>query len=447
MRPSPSTGLRTSGPSTELRTSGPSTGLRTSGPLTGLVAVAVVLLAVAASSPAPAQEPKAQTAVEGPAPAISLSADFDNGSLGDWRLPGPDRVEITLTEASRGVWFHFRIEGVKGRTITFVVAIPASRNLRSFTAHYYDRANRPAYSYDRKQWELADPARVDEEARTMTFQVTFKQDPAWVAYSLPYTNDTLEALLAEFADSPYLRVRRLATSAEGRPVHWLVINENPDRTDQGSNEVLWLVARENGWESPGSWMADGLVRFALADEEEAKAFRHQVIANVIPILSPDAVAGGWMLYPVGEGKQIYLPAAYDRDLPEVRGLTGAISQWMNRGRTIDFVLRLHSFGWMYTQHEFRQEKYIDQNQVRFDGLMDRLHRAIPQSRWVREHVLPGTGLIRYCYRNFRISGGTIALGLGAKGNSMTPADFQEIGRALGQVLVSLYVPQFMLPAE
>jgi len=152
-----------------------------------------------------------------------------------------------------------------------------------------------------------------------------------------------------------------------------------------------------------------------------------------------------MLYPIGEGKQVYLPAAYDRDLPEVRGLTEAIGQWMKRGRTIDFVLRLHSFGWMFPRHELRQERYLEQEQVKFDGLMDRLDRTIPHSRWMRKPVFPGRGLIKYCHRNFGISGATIALGLGAKGNTMTQADFQEVGRVLGQVLVSLYVPDFMLP--
>ena len=401
--------------------------------------VTVFLLAVVVGQVAGAQ------AAGEPAGTITLSADFDSGSLGGWKPLGPDTLQIDLTEASVGVWFHFRIDGVRGRTITFVVSVPPSRKLGSLSAHYYDEVNRPAYSYDRKQWHLAEPGRVDKEARTFTFQVPFQEDTAWVAYSIPYTNETLEGLLAEFADSPYLRVRRLATTAEGRPVHWLVISEEPDREEQGTREVVWIVARENGWWAPTSWAADGLVRFALGDGESSKLFRQRVIANVIPILSPDAVAGGWMSHPVGEGRQTYLPAAYDQDFPEVRALTAAIRQWMNRGHTIDFVFRLHSFGWMYNVHEFREELYIPQEIVKFDGLMDRLHRTVPQSRWVRKHVFPRTGLVEYCYHNFQVKGGTIVLASAAKGNTMTASDFQEVGAALAQVLLSLYAPQFMVP--
>ncbi len=374
---------------------------------------------------------------------LALSADFENGSLGEWELVAPDTVRLTLTKASGGLWFHFHIQGVKGRTITFV--IPMTVALDRIVTHYYDKRNRPAYSYDRKQWELAEPGRLDREAKTFTFQVTFRQEQAWVAYCIPYTNDTLDALLEEHADSPHLSVRTLATTAGGRPVRWLVIGEEPDDPEPGIRRTVWIIARESGWEAPASWAADGFARFALGAGEASRRFRQRLIANVVPIVSPDAVAGGWMRHPTGGDEHVYLPMGYGKDYPEITGLRGAVRDWMAKGNTIDFSLRFHSFGWLSTQHEFRQEQYLPGEQVEFDGLADRFHRLVPEVRWTRGHLFPGLGFVEFCYRNFQIKGGTLTLGLGAKDNQMTQADLQDVGQALGEVLLSLYAPEPLSP--
>jgi len=371
--------------------------------------------------------------------SITLSADFDNGSLGEWKLVAPDTVRFTLTKASAGVWFHFYIRGVKGRTITFVV--PMTRSLSRISAHYYDGRNRPAYSYSPGgKWELAQPGRVDKEAKTFTFEVTFREDAAWVAFCVPYTNDTLATLLQEYANDPHLRVQTLATTAEGRPVYRLLIAEDPDELRVEARHTVWVVARESGWSAPTSWAADGLIRFALGSGPTAKAFRRRLIINVVPILTPDAVAGGWMEYPTGGGKQTYLPMCYGKDYPEVVGLRSAVRDWVAEGRRINFALRLNSFGWLSAQHEFRQEQYLPQEQVEFDGLADRLHRLVPEVRWTRGHLFPGLGFVEFCYRNFQVKGATLTLGLGARGNQMTQAKLQDVGQALGEALLGLYSP-------
>ena len=375
--------------------------------------------------------------------ALALSADFDNGSLGEWELVAPDTVRLTLTKASGGLWFHFHIQGVKGRTITFV--IPMTVALDRIVTHYYDKRNRPAYSYDRKQWELAEPGRLDREAKTFTFQVKFRQEEAWVAYCIPYTNDTLDALLEEHADSPHLSIRTLATTAGGRPVRWLVIGEEPDDPEPGIRRTVWIIARESGWEAPASWAADGFARFALGAGEASRRFRQRLIANVVPIVSPDAVAGGWMRHPTGGDEHVYLPMGYGKDYPEVTGLRGAVRDWMAKGNTIDLSLRFHSFGWLSTQHEFRQEQYLPSEQVEFDGLAERFHQFVPEVRWTRGHLFPGLGFVEFCYRNFQIKGGTLTLGLGAKDNQMTQAELQDVGQALGEALLSLYAPEVVPP--
>lgn len=407
----------------------------------GSVAALVLLLwGWGGASPQEGAEPGPTAEV----PSITISADFDNGSVGDWEVVGPDRVRFTLTKASGGIWFHFRIRGVKGRTITFVV--PMTRDLNALTAHYYDGRNRPAYSYDRKHWHLAPPGRVDKEAKTFSFQVTFEEDEAWVAYSVPYTNDTLRALIDRYRDSPYLKVCTLATTAQGRPVYGLVIGRNPQVPKQGGRHSVWLVARENGWEAPASWVADGFVRFALGSSKESQEFRNRVIAHVVPIVSPDAVAGGWMLHPVGEGKQVYLPWAYNRDYPEVEGLKEAVRQWMAQGNTIDYALRVSSYGWLSRQHELREEFYLPQEVVAMDGLADYFHRFVPEARWTKG-ALPGHSFLRFCFRDFQVKGATLTVGLGAKDNEMTAAQLQDLGQALAEVILRLYLPVGSTPAS
>jgi hypothetical protein len=322
-----------------------------------------------------------------------------------------------------------------------------TRNLSALTAHYYDERNRPAYSYDREKWDLAEVGHLDVEARTFTFSIPFTENVAWVAYTIPYTNADLEKLLKEYADSPYLRVRTLATTAEGRPVRWLTISDDPELEEHGVRRTVWVVARENGWEAPASWAADGLVRLALADDRLSQQFRKRLILQIVPILSPDAVAGGWMLYPTSDGKQIWLSPNYRDEYPEVAGLKEAIRAWMVAGNTVEFALRLQSSGWMLNQHQFFEEMYLPEEQVMFDGLSDRLQRFVPQLRWVRLHTFVTEGFVEFCYNNFQTKGGTLTLSLGAKGNEMHKADLQDVGRALGEVLLSLSVPSNTNPTR
>jgi hypothetical protein len=363
--------------------------------------------------------------------------------VGEWAVVGPDTVRFTLTKASGGVWFHFRIRGVKGRTITFLV--PMTRDLSAVTAHYYDGRNRPAYSYDRAHWLLAEPGRVDLAAKTFTFQVRFDQDEASLAYSVPYTNDTLQALLTEYAQSPYLRVRTLATSAGGRPVHWLTIGEDLDKPEQGFRRCFWIVARESGWAAPASWVADGLARLALGPGAVSQQFRRRIILHVIPILTPDAVAGGWFLYPTGPETQVFLPSAYEKDFPEVVGVKDAVRDWVGAGRPLDIAFRFESLGWISTRHEFRQELYVPQEQVEFDGVADHFHQAVPEVNWTKGHVFPGLGFVEYCYRNFKIKGATLSVALGARDDDMTQSKLQEVGQALGEVLVKLSTSAGLAP--
>ena len=398
----------------------------------------------AQSGAATPAQPGAATAAAGTS-AITLSADFDNGSLGEWQVVGPDTVRFTLTKASGGLWFHFHIRGVKGRAITFQV--PMTRDLTAITAHYYDGRNRPAYSYDRTQWLLAEPGKVDQAAKSFTFQVRFDQDEAWVAYCIPYTNDTLQQLLTEYAQSPYLRVRTLATTAGGRPVHWLTISEKPDQPEEGLRRSVWVVARENGWEAPASWVADGLARLALEQGAVAERFRQRIILHVIPILTPDAVAGGWFLYPTGPQSQVFLSAAYDKDFPEVAGVKAAVRDWVGAGRPVDLAVRVLALGWISTRHEFREELFLPQEQVEFDGVADRFHLAVPEANWTKGHVFPGFGLVEYCFRNFNIKGATLSVALGARDNSMTRGELQGIGRSLGEVLVNLYTSGAFVPSR
>jgi len=405
---------------------------------------AALVLGLLLAGRAAAAEPGASAPAAGTSP-ITLSADFDNGSLGEWAVVGPDTVRFSLTKASGGVWFHFRIRGVKGRTITFLV--PMTRDLSAITAHYYDGRNRPAYSYDRTQWLLAEPGRVDTQAKTFTFQVRFEADEAWVAYCIPYTNDTLQGLLSEFAQSPYLRVRTLATTAGGRPVHWLTIGRDLEKPEEGFRHSVWVVARESGWEAPASWAADGIARLALGQGSASELFRQSLILHVVPILAPDAVAGGWFLYPTGPETQIFLPNTYEKDYPEVAGLKGALRDWVAAGHPVDLAFRFYSLGWMSTRHEFRQELYLPAEQVEFDGVADHLQLTRPEVTWMRGHLFPGTGFLEYCYRNFNIKGATFSLALGARENAMTASELQDIGRALGDVLANVYTSPALLPVR
>ena len=110
----------------------------------------------------------------------------------------------------------------------------------------------------------------------------------------PYNIAKRDALFTEFASSPYLTVSSLGTTEGGQQLKVATITD-PAYSDAGKFKS-YVIAQQHNGEVPGSWNAEGLIRFLLSDDPTAVAIRRSYIFRIIPIVNVDGVYQGICRY-------------------------------------------------------------------------------------------------------------------------------------------------------
>ncbi len=206
-----------------------------------------------------------------------------------------------------------------------------------------DPGIRPVYSYDGTNWKnfTNDEVSWDEREPHLTLHFTPERDHLWIAHVAPYTNRHLEALLAGFQKSPYLKVESVGRTVEGREMPLLTIT-NP-QIPEAQKRVIWLMFRQHAWETGSSWAGEGAVRFLLSKDERAARMRDQVIYKIFPLADPDGVADGGVRYNRnGYDLNRNWDTVDPQKMPEIAAQRRAILDWVDSGHRLDLFLSLHN---------------------------------------------------------------------------------------------------------
>ena len=111
--------------------------------------------------------------------SIQINAAFDSGNIRVLKIDG-DRADLEIV-TDRGSdfyqWFHFRVSGAKGRTLTFRILNAGGSAYPDGWPNYKTRV-----STDREAWRLADGKFADG---IFEFTHSFDTDLAWYAYFAP----------------------------------------------------------------------------------------------------------------------------------------------------------------------------------------------------------------------------------------------------------------------
>lgn len=217
--------------------------------------------------------------------SVRLDTHFESGSLGtaNWLYADTTQQGVThvyqivsrsdpknpydSTYQTSGRWFHFRMVGVKGKTIhlLFENTDPAA----------------PVYSYDGVHFErLADwgPYRTRQR---------FDRDTVYVAYCVPYTHDRLAQKIEQWRQSPYLQSVEVAGfSEQNRPIYLLTVRDRS--VVESAKKQLYIHARAHPSETPSSWLLEGFVDALLGSD----LLKH-ISCYIVPMTNPDGVAGGF----------------------------------------------------------------------------------------------------------------------------------------------------------
>jgi len=302
--------------------------------------------------------------------AVELSWKFDNGSLGEWKVD--DNGEILLSHAPRSgeIWYYFRLDKVANKTRTFVFP-----NARS---DFYGGDSLPFISYDQTFWTTIKNRSIapnpNEPGRVRyTFTHTFITDRAWIAYTPPFTNRILDKLTAEISPHPHVAVQTLCETPIKQLPLTLISITDPETKDEDKKSAV-ILAREDAYETAGSWVAEGLIRFLLSDDPVAAAIKRRLIVHVVPLFDPDGVALGHAIHPLSEnGDNVYWTETWPESaysFYEQRQFKRFFQDWKDKGLNVDYSLRLHSSGW--SGDSLRREHCSKENQPAQDTLFNDL---------------------------------------------------------------------------
>ena len=205
---------------------------------------------------------------------IQLNAAFDSGNIRLIDIDG-DTVDVEIVADHQSdffQWFHFRVAGAKGRTLTFRIT-NAGKAAYAFGWPGY----RARVSTDRNAWRLTDGAYADG---VFSFTHSFDSDVAWFAYFAPYTMERHADLIARMAAQPGVTHRELGQTLDGRAMDLLTLGTGPKQ--------VWLYARQHPGESMAEWWAEGaLEKLTDPNDAAAQALRAKATFHIVPNMNPD----------------------------------------------------------------------------------------------------------------------------------------------------------------
>lgn len=210
--------------------------------------------------------------------SIQINSAFDSGNIRVLTIDG-DRadLEIVVDHLSDFYqWFHFRVSGAKGRTITFRILNAAGSAYPDGWPNYDARV-----STDRETWRLAKGGYADG---VFEFTHSFDSDIAWFAYFAPYSMERHHDLVSRIALMPGVSHRELGLTLDGQSMDVLTMGTGP--------KTVWIYARQHPGESMAEWWAEGALEYLTSGNATATALRDKATFHIVPNMNPDGSRRG-----------------------------------------------------------------------------------------------------------------------------------------------------------
>jgi murein tripeptide amidase MpaA len=212
--------------------------------------------------------------------AISISSSFDSGNI---RVVSVADNVATLeickdSKANFYQWFHFRVGGCVGETVTLkIVNCGSSAYVGGWNGY------RARYSYDRNDWR--------QEARTtyldgvLTIEHHCTSNVVWFAYFAPYSMERHHDLIARMQNSDGVTHAELGFSVEKQAIDCFEIGIGPKQ--------IWLYGRQHPGESMAQWWLEGALEM-LSDSTDpcAVGLRTAATFHIVPNMNPDGSRAG-----------------------------------------------------------------------------------------------------------------------------------------------------------
>jgi murein tripeptide amidase MpaA len=211
--------------------------------------------------------------------SIQINAAFDGGNIRVVAIEG-DRVDLEIVTDHLSdfyQWFHFRLAGAKGQTLTFRILNAGGAAYPVGWPGYQTR-----WSTDRAHWRMTDTEFADG---VLSFTRAIESDIVWFAYFAPYSMERHHDLVTRMAAQPGVSHRELGVTLDGQPIDCLTLGEGPRQ--------VWLYARQHPGETMAEWWMEGaLEKLIDLDDRTAHALREKATFHIVPNMNPDGSRRG-----------------------------------------------------------------------------------------------------------------------------------------------------------
>jgi hypothetical protein len=188
-----------------------------------------------------------------------------------------------------------------------------------------------------------------------------------VAHLVPYNDSDLQATLAQLQGGPEVRIYQLGATVEGRPLEMVEIG-----APEAPGRVLFR-GRAHPWETGGSWLLEGLMRFLVSPA--AADLRRRLCVCIMPMANKDGVARGLSRFTV-TGMDLnrgwFANQPHDPVLcPENACLDAWLAQQQRLGRLPRLAICLHNDdgGNLHFSHPGREGEGHARRMDLFEGLL------------------------------------------------------------------------------
>jgi hypothetical protein len=162
----------------------------------------------------------------------------------------------------------------------------------------------------------------------------------YVARVEPYRLSDLDRLLASIRGNPSVEISSIGRTVEGRDLEMIRIG------DPAAPYRVFVRARAHPWESGSSWVAQGLIRQLLKQDENARKLLKVFSLAILPMANKDGVARGGTRFNLN-GKDLNRNWDAPAD-PRLAPENAALERWLEgaiaAGRRPHLAVELHNDG-------------------------------------------------------------------------------------------------------
>lgn len=292
----------------------------------------------------------------------------------------------------------------------------------------------PAISTDDgKTWRWMGTEQVNENAFHYDFEK--KNQRVRFAVTIPYVQSDLETFIKASKDNVNLKTSVLTKSKKGRNVELLQVG----KPSPGKHAVL-MTGRHHAAETIASYVLEGFVHAAMADDEVGKAFRKNHVLYAIPFVDKDGVEEG------DQGKN-RKPHDHNRDYgetsiyPEVQAI-----KKLHDDKQFRFALDMHCPTLVMADHQVMYfvgaKAFPPSNLERVSRFAKNIRSGLTKSAphgplvWLRSESTPSPKNSRYfAFKPGMIMSATLEIPFAPPGKATDTASCRKYGRVILKAFV------------